>query len=219
MTERHEFLAMLHKLLVPKVYLELGVQYGHSLKLASAAELAIGVDPEPLIDPTNNQMIYRCSSNDFFTYYADPGLWINMAFIDGSHLFEDVLKDFINVEAHSYPDTVIVFDDVLPYTQEMTSRTMVPGHWTGDAWKVAPVLKEHRPDLHIMLVDTEPTGTMVVWGTSGKGALDLVSRYHDLVDEYRDRSNVPESVLKRTEAVPVETVLALLEQELVHGSR
>lgn len=208
---RHEFLAALHALLRPEVYLEIGVQYGLSLNLAMNAQLAIGVDPLPQTRAHGNQRLHPVTSNDFFTYYVDPELKVDFAFIDGSHLFEDALRDFINVEAHSKPGTVVVFDDVLPYTQEMTSRTMVPGHWTGDVWKVYPAIRETRPDLTMVLVDTEPTGTLTVWGLS-PGNQSLSSRYYDMLDGYRLLETVPDEVIQRTHALKPEAVLTQLAE-------
>ena len=39
---------------------------------------------------------------------------VRLAFIDGMHLFEFALRDFINTERHCSPKAVIVFDDILP---------------------------------------------------------------------------------------------------------
>ena len=67
---RYEFLASLHALLEPKVYLEIGVQYGASLVQAVDADVAYGVDPEPLIEFTANnrpnQHIFAMTSDAFF---------------------------------------------------------------------------------------------------------------------------------------------------------
>lgn len=218
-TTRHEFLAQLHEILTPKLYFEIGVQYGHSLKLASAAGLAVGVDPVPQVAATGNQMIYRATSEEFFTYFVDPELQIDFAFIDGSHLFEDVLRDFINVEAYSHIDTVVVFDDVLPTTQEMTSRVMVPGHWTGDTWKIYPILKKYRPHIQLMLVDTEPTGTLVAWYLD-KGDRRLAMGYPEICDEFMAVEQVPDEVLQRTAAMqPAEVIQQLRELVVPNGGR
>lgn len=199
MTTRHEFLTQLHSLIKPERYLETGVQHGHSLNLAHTAKVAIGIDPQPLCQPHGNQIIYTMTSDDYFQYMAD-GTSIDFAFIDGSHLFEDALRDFINIEMCSDQDAVVVFDDVLPTTQEMTSRMMIPGHWTGDVWKVHQILTKYRPDLYLLLVDTEPTGTMVVYDLDRKNkTLPMV--YTQIVDEYLAIEQVPDSVLTRLTAV------------------
>lgn len=168
MVTRHEFLAELHDILRPRRYLETGVQYGTSLNLAVHSEVAVGVDPVPMAKATRNQQIITATSDDYFLYHMAPEDVIDFGFIDGSHLFEDALRDFINMELHSHRKTVIAFDDMLPYTHQMASRMMVPGHWTGDVWRVYPVLQLYRPDLTTHLVRTEPTGMLLVWGLNSK---------------------------------------------------
>lgn len=211
MTTRHEFLAELHSLLKPRRYLEIGVQYGKSLNLATHSEVAIGIDPLPLCKPHGNQQIFSVTADDFFQYYMDPDGWIDFGFIDGSHLVEDALRDLINIELHSHEGTVLVLDDVLPTTQEMTSRVMVPGHWTGDVWKIHLILSKYRPDLTCVLVDTEPTGTMVVSNLDRKNRT-LPMMYTQIIDEFMEVMQVPESVIARELALPVPTVLANLEK-------
>lgn len=210
MVTRHELLAAMHTALKPKTYLEVGVQYGHSLKLAAAAEVAIGIDPHPLTGAAvGNELIFGVTSDDYFQYYVDPSLRIDFAFIDGSHLFEDALRDFINIETHSHEETVVVFDDVLPYTNEMASRTMVPGHWTGDVWKVWAILAETRPDLTLQLLNTDPTGTMVVTGLD-RDNITLGAFYPDLRDRWLDVTTVPADVLSREIAHNAETFLDII---------
>ena len=70
----------------------------------------------------------------------------------------------MSVERFSSWSTVIVFDDMLPRSVEEAARDRVTGQWAGDVYKVAAVLREHRPDLTVLTVDTEPTGVMVVLG-------------------------------------------------------
>lgn len=206
MTTRHEFLAQLHELLKPRRYLETGVQYGSSLNLAVHSELAIGIDPLPLCQPHGNQQIFPVTADDYFQYYIAMEDWIDFAFIDGSHLFEDALRDFINVEHHGHKGTVVVFDDVLPYNSEIASRNILPGDWTGDVWKTYYIFTLHRPDLGVFLVDTWPTGTMVVHNLDPNDTI-LPFCYQQLLDEYQTTENVPQEILSRSQAVSPQYVL------------
>ena len=204
MTTWLEFLASLHAELKPRCYLEVGVHgvfNGASFRLADENTLAIGIDPAPsgFVPPRNHQL-YQMTSDDYFQYMADETLHIDFAFIDGSHLFEDALRDFINIEMHSNQNTVVVFDDMLPMTQEMSSRYMVPGYWTGDVWKVYQILTESRPGLHCVLVDTEPTGTMLVYGLNPRNQT-LMMHYGQLVDKFSIMERVPDGLLFRTSSV------------------
>ena len=186
MITRHQFLAMLHDLLKPKVYLEIGVQYGLSLDLASAANVAIGIDPAPLVAPKGNQIIFKNTSNDYFATFGAVGAQhrpVDLAFIDGSHLFEDALADFLNVAPLCTPKSVVVFDDVLPYNVEMTSREPIPGDWTGDVWKITYTLRSYlagQEGVRAMTVNTFPTGTLAVWGFEHLDISSIAEAYEQL---------------------------------------
>lgn len=206
MVTRHEFLTELHKVVQPRRYLEVGVQYGHSLKLAAAADTAVGIDPVPQCMAVGNQSIFSMTSDEYFMYHMPPEETVDLAFIDGSHVFEDALRDFINVELHSHPSTVVVFDDMLPQTTEMANRQMVPGHWTGDVWKLHKIITLQRPELQCLLVDTEPTGTMVVTGLRRTDQA-LPMTYPQILDQYLTVTEVPEVTRDRRFAVPAEVAL------------
>lgn len=220
MTTRHEFLAQLHELLKPRTYLEVGVQLGTSLQLAHAAELAIGIDPAPLVVEQGNQALYSMTADDFFERRSDvleaPQRLIDLAFIDGSHLFEDALRDFMNIERYAHAGTVVVFDDVLPYAASIAGREIIAGDWTGDAWKVEPILREARPWLYQRLVDVSPTGALVIWGfgESDRPGIDLLpATYPTIVQHYIDQP-VPDYVISRSLAVQPSAVLAELEMRV-----
>ena len=204
----HEFLAKVHEILKPEVYLEIGVQYGTSLVLAEKSHIAIGVDPQPLIGFTNNtrpnQGVFTMTSDDWFekSWFNPP---INLGFIDGLHLFEQTLRDFMNMEQRMAPDGVIIIDDVLPYSQAIAEREQPPGDWTGDVWKLHPILLDYRPGLKIRVVDTAPTGTMVI--TNLDPSHDWGRDYQYMVRQYMGTAQVPPVILNRTYAVPPEQAL------------
>lgn len=201
-TTRHEFLAQLHALLKPKTYLETGVQYGHSLALAIHSEVAIGVDPQPLVAPIGNQVIHAMPSDSFFA--TRPDLRIDMAFIDGLHHEDQAYRDLMNICRHSHEDTVVVMDDVLPFTQAMAARVMCPGDWTGDVWKTAYWLWERRLGA---FVDTFPTGTMVVFAKD----FDELEPYVILKSD-----EVPASILNREMAMSAHDALTLVSLRMGH---
>ena len=216
---RHEFLAALHKVLRPRIYLEVGVQWGSSLVLAEAADVAYGIDPNPLLfgAPQNqlpNQRVYSMTSDDFFEqhFLTEP---IDLAFIDGSHLIEDALVDFVNIQKRMRPGGVIVFDDVLPYNQAIAAREQPPGDWTGDVWKLYYIIGEIYTAGYInsrpILVDTWPTGTMVLLNVEPK--LSLPARFtnkQDIQDWFRGVDSVPAEILNRVHAVHPDKILEQL---------
>lgn len=163
----HDFLKQLHAVLRPKVYLEVGVQYGTSLALAEQADMAIGIDPQPLLGfmPGNlrqNQVIFPVTSDAFYERRDQMFPPVDLAFIDGMHLYEYAMRDYANIERDMAEGGVIVFDDVMPYNQAIAEREQPPGDWTGDVWKVYPILQMRRPDLDLVMVNTAPTGTLLV---------------------------------------------------------
>lgn len=164
MTTRHEFLRTLHMALRPKGYLEIGVQFGHSLSLCEIdTPRIVGVDPDPHVGPALADKVMRMTSDEYFDT-TPVEAWVDLAFIDGMHLIENALRDFIGVEQRTMPGAVVVFDDVLPYTALIAGREPLPGDWTGDVWKLWPILLKWRPLLELTVVDVEPTGLLVVQG-------------------------------------------------------
>lgn len=213
MVTRHQFLAMLHNQLQPRGYLEVGVHTGDSLRLASQDTQAIGIDPVPLVDFRRvpvNQSIFTMTSDAFFEEKAAVlnEVPIDLAFIDGMHLFEFALRDFMNIEQYANARTVVAFDDVLPRNQAEASRVQCPGDWTGDVWKVTNILDTWRPELRTVLVDTAPTGTLLVWRLD-PGNRVLHDRYKILekVFQLDQWDLVPTSVLDRATAVSPQEAL------------
>jgi len=208
--QRHDFLARLHETLKPKTYLEVGIQHGTSLNLAQNAEVAIGIDPHPQTQAHGNQVIFAVPSHVYFTQVSQD-LRIDFAFIDGSHLFEDALQDFVNVRRHSHKGTVVVFDDMLPYSDAIAGRSETPGHWTGDVWKVYEILTQNCPELEVTLIDTAPTGTMVVQGLDQPSSVQRLD-YDSVVARYMQVTKVPEYILQRTSSVDPEAFLVALQR-------
>jgi hypothetical protein len=132
-----------------------------------------------------------------------PDERVDLAFIDGQHLVEFALRDFINVERHARWTSVVVFDDVLPRNVREPSRErkgMVA--WAGDVFKLLEIFRDHRPDLALLPVDTKPTGLLVVLGADPDDQV-LPARYEKIVNAcvYPDPQRVPEGVLRREGAI------------------
>lgn len=98
---------------------------------------------------------------------------LSFSFLDGMHLFEFLLRDFIAAEKASGPNGVIAMHDCCPFSHEMTTRDLdnLPqggGAWTGDVWKLIPILREYRPDLKLTVLNAAPTGLVFVSGLKPK---------------------------------------------------
>jgi hypothetical protein len=111
---------------------------------------------------------------------------VKVAFIDGLHLFEQVLRDFVNLERHSDPDTVIVLHDCLPLDELTASRERTTDFFSGDVWKAVLALRRRRPDLEMVTVPAPPDGALPGAGTRQQqpavraGLSELIATYRDL---------------------------------------
>lgn len=221
MTTRHEFLAQLHETLKPRGYLEVGVYSGDSLRLVRPNTPAVGIDPSPMLlgHFPGTTHVFRTTSDEFFADVGHAtqifGGILDLAFIDGMHLYEYALRDFRNIEQYANPRTVVVFDDVLPRNQEEAAREQCPGDWTGDVWKVPRVLKAFRPSLNVHLVNTQPTGTAVVYGFGRHGDRDLDKLYDGILALGLDEDEpVPDVVINRADAIGPEWALTKVSSYL-----
>ena len=214
---RHDLLKSLHELLQPRTYVEIGVSTGSSMTLSRTR--SIGVDPafhikrELLCD----LHLVRATSDEFFArehplaHFDEPV--VDLAFIDGMHLAEYALRDFINIERFTHATSVIVFDDMLPRNVEEADRDRdrprPRGAWAGDVYKVLAALRDLRRDLVCLHVDTEPTGTAMVL-LPDPHSESLLTAYDELVADYvtPDPQQVPAEILQRTEAWDPAALLA-----------
>jgi hypothetical protein len=150
-----------------------------------------------LVKTTSDEFFAR---GDALTHFSNNR--IDLAFVDGLHLFEYALRDFMNVERFSEWTSVIVFDDMLPRSIAEASRDrggMVA--WAGDVFKLAEVLARFRPDLLLLPLDTDPTGVLVVLGADCRSRV-LHHHYDEIVSEYiySDPQRLPELVQRRETA-------------------
>lgn len=213
---RHELLKHLHELLNPRTYLEIGVSVGGSLVLSRTS--TIGVDPAFRItrEVLCDLYLARITSDEFFArqdplaHFPEPV--VDLAFIDGMHLAEYALRDLINVERYTTPASVIVLDDMLPRHVDEAGRTRETakyrGAWAGDVYKLIGTIREQRPDLVCLEVDTKPTGTVVLLNPDAASSA-LSSAYDEAVGQYvvPDPQMVPDEILQRTRAIRPETLL------------
>jgi hypothetical protein len=206
------FLERLHAAVDPRAYLEIGLRHGHSLALARCP--ALGVDPafRLKVELGDNVTLLRETSDEFFGR-AKPlkplgGRRVDLAFIDGMHLAEFAVRDFIGVERLSNWTGVAVFDDILPRTVEEAARDRRTVAWTGDVFKVLGFLARHRPDLICLRIGTQPTGLLVVLGLDPASRL-LSARYDTVLEQsvVPDPQDVPAAVLERRGVLDPERVL------------
>ena len=210
---RHEFLSRLHSRLQPRTYVEIGIDKGLSMTLSHVPSIGIDPDYRIVAEIQTDVQLARTTSDEFFAA-ADPLAHlpfpvIYLAFIDGMHLAEYALRDFLSIERFTHPTSVVVFDDVLPPTVLAANRYRRSGIWAGDVYKAVSALREERPDLVVLEVDTVRTGVAVV--LCPDASRDGVHPGYDTWVErvvLPDPQDVPGEVLGRTRAVAPEWLLA-----------
>ncbi|HEX6460192.1 MAG TPA: class I SAM-dependent methyltransferase [Thermoleophilaceae bacterium] len=185
----YNVLRWIHRILEPANYVEIGVHKGVSLVQACDGTPTIGIDPAPDVDrEVPDATIYELTSDDFFARHdlnALLGGPVELAFIDGLHLFEQVLRDFVNLERHSAPDAVILLHDCVPLDETTASRERTTDFYSGDVWKATLALRRARPDLDMAIVPTAPTGLCLVRGLDASGE-QLERELPAIVDSYMD---------------------------------
>jgi SAM-dependent methyltransferase len=213
------FLDRLHETLRPSLYVEIGVRRGDSLVLSRGRAVAIDPRPDPELSLPPEATLYTMSSDTYFESpaAAELGRAVDFAFIDGMHLAEFALRDFIHLEKHAAPWSVVAIDDVLPNHPAQASRQRRTRVWTGDVWRMVELLERRRPDLLILLVSTAPTGLALVAGLDAD-ARSLLTDYNTIMSELRAGEAIQPgvSVLARTDALhPEDRRLKVLLSTLV----
>jgi len=186
-------LARLHAWLRPAGYVEIGVDTGSTLRLASPPTRAVGIDPLPRIaDPLPETIrVFALTSDAFFARHHLPDALgvptVGLAFIDGLHVFEQALRDFIHVERFCEPGSVVLLHDCLPVDGPSSEPERRTEFWSGDPWKVTAALRRFRPDLTVFTVPCRPSGLAFVTGLD-PGSTLLADRYDEVVAAFKART-------------------------------
>ena len=186
--------------MVPGSYLEIGTHQGDSL-LAVGCDV-ICIDPTFSVDRNvlqrrKRSFFFQMTSTDFFASEDPKALVgeIDLGFLDGLHHFEALLQDFINFERNSHSGSIALLHDCLPLNLRMVGRVHQPGpetedaetrrFWTGDVWRLLPILREFRPDLTIVLLDCPPTGLVMCSGLDNRST-SLMYKFESIVKRFVD---------------------------------
>lgn len=185
-----ELLLAIHASLKPSTYVEVGVSAGGSLMQANPDTFAVGIDPDPKFDVSTlprNHKVFVSTSDDFFRDNDLKGLLDNkpleLAFVDGMHLFEFALRDFINLERYCTADSTIIVHDCYPIDTHVASRKRYTLVWCGDVWKLILCLKKYRPDLHVEVVPSPPSGLAVIRNLDPDSTV-LADHLKEIYEEY-----------------------------------
>ena len=208
--DKHKILEDMHAQLEPEIYLEIGVDQGVSLSLARGR--AIGVDARPELKLTrhlgDNASLVALSSDAFFREQAETLLPVppGLVFIDGMHLFEFALRDFMNVERFASPASLVIIDDVFPCHPAQAARLPRTDSWTGDVWKLHRILREARPELTLVSLNAKGTGLLLIAGLDPADCI-LWDNYEQIVRRYGRDIDPPAEVLTRTGALTSDSAI------------
>ncbi|MDX2264445.1 MAG: class I SAM-dependent methyltransferase [Hyphomicrobiales bacterium] len=220
-----DFLRAMDERLRPRSYLEIGTRWGESLACFRCA--AVCVDPEfqlasSALTARGETHLFQMTSDEFFAGVDVRRLLPrgpDVAFLDGLHWFEYLLRDFINVEAAAHPGTIILLHDCLPLNARMALREFIAGPaseptrlaWTGDVWKMLFVLKKFRPDLDVRALDCSPTGLILVTNLD-PGSDVLATRYEQALSAFGGWTLDAETLDQLWELYPLLDSRAVLDQ-------
>jgi tetratricopeptide (TPR) repeat protein len=177
--------------LAPETVIEIGIDSGALLALVRPPALAIGVGPHPSIQhPLKTEThIFPETSDAFFSRHGPDrllaGRALGIGFIDGLPLYEQALRDFINLERYCGPRSVILLHDTVPLDETTQSRARDTQFHTGDVWKTVLCPKYYRSDLEVFTIATPLTGLTVVAGLDPTSRV-LSENYEEAVARFID---------------------------------
>ena len=145
-----------------KKYLEIGTQHGATFKSIKCNN-KICVDPDKLY----KDLTFNETSDEFFNHNKET---FDIIFIDGLHLYEQVLKDIDNALEVLNEGGTIVVHDILPTDEKMQKREPTGGSWTGDVWKAWIILRQTRDNLSMYAINKFPG-----FGIITRGSQELIS--------------------------------------------
>ena len=210
-------------------YFEIGVQAGRNLARIPC-DTAIGVDPsyqltQNVAHNKKKVILFQMTSDRYFSDVdtaAEARGTIDLAFLDGMHLFEYLLRDFYNTERICSPRSLIALHDCMPLSSGMAGRneqqvarevkgTNFERFWTGDVWKIVPILKKYRPDLKVVLLDCPPTGLVLISNLDPSSNF-LSENYLEIVREFSFVPNDDENIISMYKENKILSSSALLDE-------
>lgn len=208
-------------------YLEIGSRSGRSLALSRSPSIAI--DPyfdlrRDVVGIKTQVHLFQCSSDDFFKHNEAllAQTSIDFCFVDGMHLFEFALRDTANVARFAARKSLILLHDILPGTFAMATRdhqkVASGAPWTGDIWKLIPILSRFMPQQDLVIVPSRPTGLLAIFNVPIDLADRLVEAEQGLFEEWEAvelASYGPEAVYDAATLLSADELLARIAAERI----
>jgi hypothetical protein len=224
-----KLIEQLHATLQPSSYLEIGTARGVSLALAQCDAIAVDPKFQFAANPAGSRqrtLLAQQPSDAFFRSGMLPAMFpdgVDLAFLDGLHLFEFLLRDLINVCGHLRRNSVVLLHDCLPLTEAMAARRPAGAKtedprdnwWTGDVWKVLYVVRACMPEAVVTCLDCPPTGLVCLTNLDA-GHAGLMARYFELVREFGDIDQREGWLPRLYQDFPVESSRRYLDASELH---
>lgn len=176
-------------------YFEIGSRTGSSLKLSCSPTVAI--DPYfqlngDFVGQKDFCLLFQEKSDLFFKRPLAnlSGLKCELGFIDGMHLFEYALRDFINLSKISTPKSIFLFHDPMPWSFEMTTRDYksIPQNtaWVGDIWKLIPIFIELGMKDCICVLTSARSGLLAVENPGSQQISNLNDNFDEICLKWKN---------------------------------
>jgi hypothetical protein len=162
-------------------YLEIGVQKGITFRGVDIAQ-RVGVDPRFAFDTTemanDATILHALPSDRFFAEQAGPDPF-DIVFIDGLHVFEQVVRDLTNTLAWTHRRSAILLDDTVPvdvYSALPVQRDAIRlrheaggkgGAWHGDVFKTVFLIHDFFPFLDYRTIRGPDNPQTLCWRAAG----------------------------------------------------
>jgi hypothetical protein len=145
---RHEIINALIKKFNYRSYCEIGVYHFHCFNHVQCAE-------KVCVDPGVKNATFHITSDAFFAQNKRP---FDIYFIDGLHTEAQAYRDACNALQWLSPGGTIVMHDCNPETAHEQRDTVDydgKGVWVGTTWRAFARLRMERPDLNMVMVDSD----------------------------------------------------------------
>lgn len=154
-----EYIEYYVRMLKPKSFLELGVQYGECseriLPLIQGnyhgVDIKGNVNVDILSKKYNNFKFHETTTDNYFKN-LDKDVKFEMIFIDACHTHEATYNDFLNAKEHIKDDGIIFFHDTYPNSLKWTSNSLC-----GDGYKTSEDIRlKHNGEFEIFTLPINP---------------------------------------------------------------
>ncbi len=194
-----------------KSYLEIGIRGGECF-LGINCENKVGVDPDPAsLSLLKTGAITIHETSDYFfettikhikrpytiiddngTHVIDIPLKFDIVFIDGLHHADQVEKDIENALAVLNEGGTIICHDMLPAHEFGTLIPMRPDHneWWGNVYLTWIKLRQTRPDLEMIVCDTDHGTSLIRKGSQEVIKIDLPITFDNYMQNRKEWMNV-----------------------------